>query len=139
MCRSRNHPHRIKAHTPYLFIGGGSLYSPNPANGNSHHNTLSNETDHTINDFGPMASGRFFPYRVVLLLWIAASLFMLTPLLSSAWAYQVTLAWDANTEPDIAGYMIHYGTASRDYTHSVDVKKRPNIPCRVFPRDKPII
>ncbi|MGB9436639.1 MAG: hypothetical protein WCB15_01750, partial [Desulfobacterales bacterium] len=36
-------------------------------------------------------------------------------------AATVTLAWDANTEPDLAGYKIHYGTASRDYSHSIDV------------------
>jgi len=28
----------------------------------------------------------------------------------SALAAQVTLAWDANTEPDIAGYRIYFGT-----------------------------
>lgn len=33
----------------------------------------------------------------------------------------VTLAWDANTEPDLAGYNIHYGQASGDYAHSIDV------------------
>jgi fibronectin type 3 domain-containing protein len=35
----------------------------------------------------------------------------------------VTLAWDANTEPDLAGYRVHYGTASGSYTTSVDVHK----------------
>ena len=33
----------------------------------------------------------------------------------------VGLAWDANTEPDLAGYKIYYGTASGDYSHSNDV------------------
>ena len=33
----------------------------------------------------------------------------------------VTLQWDANTEPDLKGYKIYYGTSSRNYTHSVDV------------------
>src|SRR5439155_15906302 len=28
----------------------------------------------------------------------------------------VSLAWDANTEPDLAGYKIHYGTSSGRYT-----------------------
>jgi hypothetical protein len=37
----------------------------------------------------------------------------------------VTLAWDANTEPDLAGYKIYYGTASRDYTHTVKVAEVP--------------
>ena len=33
----------------------------------------------------------------------------------------VTLAWDANSEPDLAGYIMHYGTSSRDYLDGVDV------------------
>ena len=44
-------------------------------------------------------------------------------LLFSAWARaeQVTLAWDANTEPDLAGYKIHYGNASGSYSAHIDV------------------
>jgi hypothetical protein len=34
---------------------------------------------------------------------------------------QITLAWDANSEPDIAGYKIYYGTTSRIYDLSVEV------------------
>jgi hypothetical protein len=50
---------------------------------------------------------------------------LLVALLISVWARaeQVTLAWDANTEPDLAGYRVHYGTASGSYTTSVDVHK----------------
>jgi hypothetical protein len=33
----------------------------------------------------------------------------------------VTLSWDANPEPDLAGYILHYGTLSRDYLDGVDV------------------
>jgi hypothetical protein len=33
----------------------------------------------------------------------------------------VTLAWDRNTETNIAGYKVHYGTASRAYTSSINV------------------
>ena len=33
----------------------------------------------------------------------------------------VTLAWNANTEPDIAGYTIYYGTTSGNWPTSVDV------------------
>jgi hypothetical protein len=36
-------------------------------------------------------------------------------------AFDVTLAWDANTEPDLAGYKIYWGTASGSYDNSVDV------------------
>ncbi|MCP5524409.1 MAG: fibronectin type III domain-containing protein [Verrucomicrobiales bacterium] len=34
---------------------------------------------------------------------------------------QVTLAWDANTEVDLAGYHLHYGPASGQYDFSQDV------------------
>src|SRR5437867_17501 len=43
----------------------------------------------------------------------------LAPALSSA--AQVTLAWDPNTEPDLAGYKLYYGTSSGSYQFSVDV------------------
>jgi len=48
---------------------------------------------------------------------------LLMAVLISVWARaeQVILAWDANTETDLAGYRIHYGTASGSYTTSVDV------------------
>ncbi len=36
-------------------------------------------------------------------------------------AETVTLAWDPNTEADLAGYRLHYGTASRNYTQIIDV------------------
>ncbi|MFC1889575.1 MopE-related protein [Thermodesulfobacteriota bacterium] len=34
---------------------------------------------------------------------------------------EVPLAWDSNTEPDLAGYRIYYGTSSGDYDFSVDL------------------
>ena len=39
----------------------------------------------------------------------------------SAYSADVTLAWDPNTEEDLAGYMLYYGTASREYTQRIDV------------------
>lgn len=41
----------------------------------------------------------------------------------SAHAQSATLAWDANTEPNVTGYKIYYGTKSRTYTKSVNVGK----------------
>ena len=38
-------------------------------------------------------------------------------------AAQVTLAWNANTEPDIAGYQVQYGPTSAPFTTSVNVGK----------------
>jgi fibronectin type 3 domain-containing protein len=36
-------------------------------------------------------------------------------------ASSLTLAWDSNTEDDLAGYYLYYGTQSRDYDHTIDV------------------
>ena len=48
---------------------------------------------------------------------------LLLALLISVWARaeQATLAWDANTESDLAGYKLHYGTASNSYSVHIDV------------------
>jgi len=40
---------------------------------------------------------------------------------SEAYAADVTLAWDANTEEDLAGYNLHYGITSGNYTQHIDV------------------
>lgn len=36
-------------------------------------------------------------------------------------AGQVTAAWDPNNEPNVTGYIVYWGIASRQYTDSVDV------------------
>ncbi len=56
----------------------------------------------------------------VLVLRIAICLFV-GIIASNAFAAQVTLAWDPNTESDLAGYKIHYGTASNNYSVHLDV------------------
>lgn len=54
-------------------------------------------------------------------------LFYLLPLLivpliaSNVLSADVSLAWDPNVEPDLAGYKMYYGTSSRGYTCTVDV------------------
>ena len=42
-------------------------------------------------------------------------------LVQTAEAGTVTLAWDPNTESDLAGYLLSYGTASGQYTITIDV------------------
>ncbi len=59
----------------------------------------------------------------IYLQFIALVLFIciLLPLNGSAHAAQVTLTWDPNTEPDVAGYRIYYGFASDQYSNRIDV------------------
>lgn len=40
---------------------------------------------------------------------------------TSCWAYTVVLEWNPNTEPDLAGYIVYYGTRSGVYEKEVDV------------------
>ena len=54
------------------------------------------------------------------------AIFTLTVLLftfvlsQSALAAQIKLAWNANTDPDVVGYKVYYGTSSKSYSGSVD-------------------
>ena len=56
---------------------------------------------------------------------ILAMLIILS-LASIAQAAPVTLAWNPNTESDLAGYRIYWGDASRSYTAHVDVPAAAN-------------
>ena len=51
----------------------------------------------------------------------AAAVFIIILLPVIACGAEITLAWDANTEDDLKGYIIYYGTASRNYSNSIDV------------------
>ena len=42
----------------------------------------------------------------------------------SSLAFQLTLEWDPNVDRDLAGYIIYYGTASRNYQYDVDLGDR---------------
>jgi hypothetical protein len=49
---------------------------------------------------------------------VLVPMFFICPSVS---AYQLTLEWDSNVEQDLAGYIVYYGTTSRDYKYDVDV------------------
>jgi fibronectin type 3 domain-containing protein len=57
------------------------------------------------------------PLAAATLTLIASSILFTQPLFGAP----VSLAWDANPEPDISGYRIHYGAVSGLYSGSLDV------------------
>lgn len=61
-----------------------------------------------------MTNRRFWLIAAGMIFWLAGNF-------SSALAGGVTVSWDANTEDDLLGYKIYYGTASRSYDHIIDV------------------
>jgi hypothetical protein len=70
-------------------------------------------TKHIIHNYHTL-SFRWSPFLFLLILIFACS----SPGASPA---SVTLTWDANAEPDIAGYRVYYGTVSGSYTDIIDV------------------
>jgi hypothetical protein len=61
------------------------------------------------------------------LFFIGSFFFLLLALAAPARAEQVSLAWDANLEPDLGGYKLYYGTASEAYTQVIDVGKNTQV------------
>jgi hypothetical protein len=58
---------------------------------------------------------------------IATFFFLLLALAGQARAEHVSLAWDANTEPDLGGYKLYYGTASQAYSQVINVGKNTQV------------
>ena len=71
-------------------------------------------------------SKRRWPYRFFIIPFLCFTLLflLLFALTRDVAAANVTLAWDSNPEPNLAGYKIHYGSQSRSYTSSIDVGKQ---------------
>ncbi|MBI4765385.1 MAG: fibronectin type III domain-containing protein [Deltaproteobacteria bacterium] len=58
-------------------------------------------------------------FPILVLLYFLAVILLIP--FSKGHGAQVTLTWDPNNEPDLAGYEIYYGTASGNYQFNVDV------------------
>jgi hypothetical protein len=58
---------------------------------------------------------------------IATFFFLLLALAGQARAEQVSLAWDANTEPELGGYKLYYGTAAQAYSQVINVGKNTQV------------
>ena len=48
-------------------------------------------------------------------------------LCSSALAGSIDLAWNANSEPDLGGYVVYYGTSSNVYTKALDTGNNTSV------------
>lgn len=64
-------------------------------------------------------------FSVAHTLWVFAVLWML--LLVRVGAVDITLAWDSNPEPDIAEYIVRYGTASNQYGYTIEAGARTSV------------
>ena len=66
--------------------------------------------------------GKIDSCRCMLAFLFFPALLLILPLSpNSAYPAQITLAWNPVMAPDIAGYMVYYGTSSRDYDVTLDV------------------
>jgi hypothetical protein len=57
-------------------------------------------------------------------IFVIVTLFFSFLLPRSIGAQHVRIAWNANTEPHLAGYRLYYGEASNSYTNRINVGKR---------------
>jgi hypothetical protein len=63
-----------------------------------------------------------FNLTIVLILSLFFSVLpILTCPLGKAMAADITLAWDHNSEPDLAGYKLYLGNSSRNYNEIIDL------------------
>ena len=62
------------------------------------------------------------PYRKSLaILGTCAYLMFCLPVSPLVFAFETSLAWDANVEADLGGYRVHHGTSTGSYTTVIDV------------------
>ena len=71
--------------------------------------------------YNPLLKFHFYNPRSLNIIFVAVFLISSACSVQAAYSAQVTLAWDANTDPNIDGYKIYYGTFSRNYDVSLDV------------------
>ena len=62
-------------------------------------------------------SSSFSANRILLYIFLLATTFVCSPTFSAA-ATEVTLAWDANSEPDLAGYRLYARQADQGYDYT---------------------
>src|SRR5258708_20254013 len=72
---------------------------------------------------GAICHSMFHNFHNLFRVWthrFAFTSFLLGSVASAGATQSVTLAWGQNTEPDIAGYRLKYGSSSGVYTQTID-------------------
>jgi chitinase len=107
-------PYRYKAQgTRYKVCRSGSMIKP-------FRKTLSFVTNKLFFNRVPCALRRA---PLIFLFLIPCTLYLIPAALPSAEAATVALEWNPNTEPELAGYKIYWGTTGSNYASSKDVGK----------------
>ena len=70
----------------------------------------------------PKRSAVFYALKIAVL--VCASIVFMHP---SCLAFHLTQEWDSNVDEDLAGYIVYYGTASRNYKYDVDIGDRTSV------------
>ena len=68
-----------------------------------------------------MKKGNLFNFSFIWIIMTVVFIFLISTTTSNTYAEQATISWEANTEADLAGYKLHYGTSSNNYSEIIDV------------------
>jgi hypothetical protein len=79
------------------------------------------ELYHSLEARGKYFRRTNFNFYIILLSAILCLTVTFTVNTTEAHAVGCTLAWDPNTEPDLAGYKVYYGKSSGIYSNMIDV------------------
>ena len=79
-------------------------------------------------DQTPRILGTVYLTIVITPLLLLSMLFPSFPFDMKAYAANITLTWNRNTEPDIAGYKIFYGTQSKTYSNVITINDNAKEP-----------
>jgi hypothetical protein len=74
-----------------------------------------------VRGYNFLSKFHFFNQCPLNIICVAALLLLTLYPVGVAYSAQVTLEWEASSDPDVAGYNIYQGTYSRDYDESMDV------------------
>ena len=76
---------------------------------------------HPMRVCNSLSKSGFYGIRTCNIILVLSFILVFTCFVGVAYSAQITLAWDGSMEPDLGGYKVYYGTASRDYDYSLNV------------------